>query len=96
MPFLILNVCVGMGTRRGLAELVRAALALGPNDLKLIPVVQAREELAHFPERDDVVAEIEEMLSGFPAEAFPLLRYKLRTVFSTESLGLKTSRRNNS
>jgi len=88
-PFLILNMCVGKGTRRRLAEFVRASLALGPDDIKLIPIVQARNGLGDFPERDEVAAAIEDLLTPFPADAFPLLRYKLRGVFSAESLGLK-------
>jgi len=89
VPFLILNVCVGMDTRRRLAELVKACLAFGANDVKLIPMVQAKDALALFPERDEVLTEIEDLLSRFSADAFPLLRHKLQSVFSPESLGLK-------
>lgn len=88
-PFLILNMCVGKGTRRRLAEFVKASLDLGPDDIKLIPIVQARNGLGDFPEKDEVAGAIEELLTPFPSDAFPLLRYKLRGVFSPESLGLK-------
>ncbi len=88
-PFLILNMCVGTGTRRRLAEFVQASMALGPDDIKLIPIVQARSELGDFPERDEIATAIEQLLAPFPADVFPLLRYKLQAVFSPESLGLK-------
>lgn len=88
-PFLILNMCVGRGTRRRLAEFVRTSLDLGPDDIKLIPVVQARNGLGDFPEKDEVAGAIEDLLAPFPFDAFPLLRYKLQGVFAPESLGLK-------
>ena len=88
-PFVILNVCVGMKTRCQLNELIKTALALGPNDIKLIPIVQDKNELADFSERDKVVAGIEKTLSHFPSDAFPLLRQKLHSLFSPESIGLK-------
>jgi len=88
-PFVIVNMCIGTRNRRRLSEFVKKTLALGPNDVKLITMVQARDKLANFDERDEITTEIDDLLSTLSPGEFPLLRYKLKTVFAAQGLGLK-------
>lgn len=87
--FVIINMCVGKYNRHRMAELVRKSLALNPDDIKLITVVQSRDKLGDFIQRQEVIEEIEDALREFPPNSFPLLRYKLKTVFSPDALGMK-------
>ncbi|MFO1078248.1 MAG: radical SAM protein [Planctomycetota bacterium] len=90
--FLILNTVVEPRHCRDLPRIVRSLLALGADDLKLITSVDDKHLLGGFAGRDAVVAELERLLAGHPAARYPLLRRKVRTVFSAETIGLDTSR----
>ncbi|MCP4349093.1 MAG: radical SAM protein [Desulfobacterales bacterium] len=87
--FVIINMCVGKYNRHRMAEFVRKTLDLNPNDIKLITVVQSRNGLGDFTQKQKVLEEIRDSLSKFPQNSFPLLRYKLKTVFSPDALGVK-------
>ena len=86
--FLIANTVVGMRNRHDLAEIVRFLLSLGPNDIKLITEVQEKHALGDFPAAESVKNEITKMLDDYPPSAFPLLRRKIATVFTPETIGL--------
>ena len=86
--FLIANTVVGRRNRRDLAEIVSFLLSCRPDDIKLITEVQEKDRLSDFPEVSEVVSKIESTLAAYPADAFPLLRRKLGTVFTPEAIGL--------
>jgi MoaA/NifB/PqqE/SkfB family radical SAM enzyme len=88
-PFVIINMCIGNRNRHRLPEFVEKSISLGADDIKLITIVQARNTLGYFPEKQGIVGRVNTMLKEFPPSVFPLLRYKLKTVFSSEGLGLK-------
>jgi molybdenum cofactor biosynthesis enzyme MoaA len=89
MPvFLIINTVVNQRNRRELVEIVRFMLALGPHDIKLITEVQQRDVLGNFAEARAQLQAIDELLGGYAADAFPLLRRKLRTIFASDAIGL--------
>jgi len=90
--FLILNTVVTKANRARLDETVRFLAGLGPDDLKLITEVDVKGELADFPERNRVIAGIEEVLALLPPDRFPLLRMKLSTVFAPTAIGLEQER----
>jgi hypothetical protein len=87
--FVIANTVVSHINRHDTPAIVRFLVDLGVDDIKLITVVDERLTLGGFAEVTEVSAEIERLLDGCPAEAFPLLRRKLRTVFATQSIGLE-------
>lgn len=86
---LVLNAVVGRRNRERLPELVRHLVGLGPDDVKLIQLVQERRTLGDFPGRARVIAEIEDDLRALPPRAFPLLRLKLGTIFEPDAIGLR-------
>jgi MoaA/NifB/PqqE/SkfB family radical SAM enzyme len=88
-PYVIINMCIGNQNRSRLAEFVEKSILLNPNDIKLITIVQERLTLGYFPEKQDIIERVSHILQEFPSTAFPLLRYKLKTVFSSGGLGLK-------
>jgi wyosine [tRNA(Phe)-imidazoG37] synthetase (radical SAM superfamily) len=88
-PFVIINMCIGNQNRHRLPEFIKQSLLLKPDDIKLITIVQERLTLGHFPEKQNIIEDVYRTLEQFPPSAFPLLRYKLKTVFSSEGLGLK-------
>jgi len=88
-PFVIINMCIGKRNRRNLPELVAKSLALNPDDLKLITMVQSRNDQWDFEEQSQILKEIKHILSKYSPQQFPLLRLKLKTLFSAESIGLK-------
>jgi molybdenum cofactor biosynthesis enzyme MoaA len=90
--FLILNTVVELRNRAALPELVSFLLSLHPDDLKLITSVDEKGELGAFAGAGDVIARLERILDGYPAERFPLLRRKIHTVFATEAIGLDSVR----
>ncbi|MEZ6015794.1 MAG: radical SAM protein [Planctomycetota bacterium] len=90
--FLILNTVVEPRRCADLPALVRFLLSLGADDLKLITSVDDKEALGAFEGRAEVVAELERLLATYPLDRFPLLRRKVRTVFSAETIGLETVR----
>ena len=87
--FLITNSVVEEQNRRVLDRLLEFLLDLGPDDLKLITCVDEKDTLADFPERPELEHRIERLLAAYPAEAMPLLRRKIRTVFDGEAIGLE-------
>lgn len=87
--FIIINVSIGYDNRDQLSEIIKQFAALGPNDIKLITLVQAAGDLGDFEERQKRVQEVRGFLDDFDQNRFPLLRYKLRTLFDVEAIGLK-------
>lgn len=90
--FLIVNTVVSPANRRHLPATLRFLLGFAPDDLKLITEVDRREDLGAFPEAPLVRAELEALLADQPKQALPLLRRKLRTVFSPDAVGLDAER----
>lgn len=86
--YFILNAVVAKANRSRVADLVAFLLTLRPDDIKLITSVDEKEELGDFPGAREQLLAIEALLAPYPAEAFPLLRRKLGTVFSPEAIGL--------
>ncbi len=86
---LIANAVVGRANREGVVELVRFLLSLGPDDVKLITEVDARDELADFPALPTVMAGLRALLATYPPHALPLLRRKVGTVFAADAIGLE-------
>jgi molybdenum cofactor biosynthesis enzyme MoaA len=86
--FLIANTVVCDSNREDVHEIVRYLLTLGLDDVKLITVVDSRETLGQFAGASAILGEIEHLLATYPPEALPLLRRKVNTVFSSESIGL--------
>lgn len=89
--FLILNTVVQPQHGDELPGIVRDLLALGADDVKLITSVDDKHELGAFAARAEVVAELERELATHPPERYPLLRRKIRTVFSADTIGLDTA-----
>jgi MoaA/NifB/PqqE/SkfB family radical SAM enzyme len=87
--FLVINTVVNRRNRHRLPELVRFFLRFEPDDLKLITEVDSRGSLGDFPEAAAVRAELEEIGAALPADAFHLLRLKIRTVFAPDAIGLE-------
>jgi MoaA/NifB/PqqE/SkfB family radical SAM enzyme len=88
-PYVIINMCIGNRNRSRLPEFVEKSILLNPDDIKLITIVQERLTLGYFPEKQGIIERVSHILKEFPPSAFPLLRFKLKTVFSSEGLGLK-------
>ncbi len=86
--FLILNTVVERTTRRRVPDLVRQLLALHPDDVKLITSVDEKDDLGAFDEVRGVMAQLAGILAEYPQERFPLLRRKVETVFTSNSIGL--------
>lgn len=86
--FLIVNSVVGRENRARLVELVTFLLSLGVDDLKLITNVDEKDSLGDFPEAARVKEGLDACLATEPANAFPLLRRKLTTVFAPDAIGL--------
>lgn len=86
--FLIVNSVVGRENRARLVELVTFLLSLGVDDLKLITNVDEKDSLGDFPEAARVKEGLDALLAKAPANAFPLLRRKLTTVFAPDAIGL--------
>ena len=91
--FIIINACVGRRNRHILPTLVERFADLRPNDIKLITQVQDAESLGDFETRQAMTARVEELLAPLGEEAFPLLRYKLKTLFDKEAIGLRDADR---
>jgi len=86
--FLIVNTVISAANRVQVPELVAFLLSHGPDDLKLITDVDARDVLGTFPEASDVAARLTAVLAPLPAESL-LLRRKLKTVFAHDAIGLE-------
>ena len=86
---LLANTVVGNANRADLAGIVKYLLSLGPDDVKLITDVDARDGLPDFPEYGAVMAELRGLVASLPAGRYPLLRRKLNTVFAKDSIGLE-------
>ena len=86
---IIINSCVDHENRAHLAKHVKFLIALNPDDIKLIPVSYESPTLGEFQERLNIMQEIENELCQFPDSKFPLLRYKIKTVFSQETWGYR-------
>jgi pyruvate-formate lyase-activating enzyme len=87
---LIANTVVAVDNRERLADIVRLLMSTGVDDIKLITEVDSKGFLGGFDGRASVVAELRSILAAQPPAAFPLLRRKLVSVFSTASIGLET------
>jgi MoaA/NifB/PqqE/SkfB family radical SAM enzyme len=87
--FVIANTVVEASNRVNVPSIVRFLLSLGVDDIKLITSVDARDCLADFPEAASVLREMRALLRDHPDKALPLLRRKIETVFSPESIGLE-------
>lgn len=85
---LLVNTVVGTANRAELAGIVKFLLSLGPDDVKLITDVDARDGLPDFPEYGAVMRELRALIDSLPAARHPLLRRKLKTVFAKDSIGL--------
>ena len=90
--FLILNTVVERRNRERLPALLHTLLALHPDDVKLITSVDEKHDLGAFAGAEAVLAALAALLLAYPAERFPLLRRKLRTVFADDAIGLATAR----
>lgn len=88
---LLVNTVATAVNRAGLARIVRFLLSLGPDDVKLITDVDARDALPDFDARDEVLAELRSLLG--PGDERPLLRRKLETVFARDAIGLEPTHR---
>lgn len=88
----LVNTVVTPANRRDLPTTLRFFLGFALDDLKLITDVDRRGDLGAFPEAPRVRAELDGLLAGLPPRAFPLLRRKLRTVFSSDAVGLDRQR----
>ena len=86
---LIVNTVVGNANRAELAGIVKFLLSLGPDDVKLITDVDARDRLPDFPEYSAVMSELGALIAALPPDRAPLLRRKLQTVFARDSIGLE-------
>lgn len=87
--FLIVNTVVGLANRAQLADLVALFLSLGVDDLKLITDVDAKTSLGAFEQASEVTQKLHAALARYPANAFPLLRRKIETVFAPDAIGLE-------
>ena len=90
--FLIANTVVNEMNRTHVVDIVRFLIDRGVDDIKLITVVDRKDSLGDFPGAVDLLRKIEAMLQQYPADAFPLLRRKLQTVFSSQAIGLDVVR----
>ena len=88
---LVLNAVIGLENRRRLPELVSFLLGFEPSDVKLITEVDRRDELGAFDEAPAILETLRAMLDGYPADALPLLRRKIETVFSPDSIGIRSA-----
>ncbi|HYF48427.1 MAG TPA: hypothetical protein VEJ63_03425, partial [Planctomycetota bacterium] len=86
--FLIINTVVSRDNRADLPRILAYLLSLGPDDIKLITDVDAKETLADFPESENVRAQLAALMASQPSDRYPLLRLKLQTVFSPQAIGL--------
>lgn len=84
--FLILNTVIGAANHDRMPEILAFLLGLGPDDVKLILEVEHARDLDAAA--DPLRRRLEEVLARFPGDRFPLLRLKLRTVFSDLPIGL--------
>jgi MoaA/NifB/PqqE/SkfB family radical SAM enzyme len=87
--FLIVNTVVSGINRTDLPAIVRFLIDLGVDDIKLIASVEETKTLGRGADTGEIVSAIEALLAPLPADAFPLLRRKLRTVFSPHAVGLQ-------
>jgi MoaA/NifB/PqqE/SkfB family radical SAM enzyme len=87
--FVIANTVLSESNRHDLAAIVRFLIECGVDDVKLITAVDEKHILGDFEGAGAARAEIERLLHGFPAGAFPLLRRKLQTVFDPAAIGLE-------
>jgi molybdenum cofactor biosynthesis enzyme MoaA len=83
------NTVVGLSNRAALGGIVRFLLEQGADDVKLITDVDLKGQLADFDQLPAVRAELEAVLAASPAEALPLLRRKVATVFAPDAIGLE-------
>lgn len=86
---LLVNTVVGNTNRADLAGIVKFLVSLGPDDVKLITDVDARDELADFAQHRQVMRELRALVESLPPSRYPLLRRKLGTVFAKDSIGLE-------
>jgi MoaA/NifB/PqqE/SkfB family radical SAM enzyme len=86
--FVIVNTVISERNRMDADNIVDFLLSLGIDDMKLITVVQRKEDLGNFPEAERVVDGVRRALARYPEASLPLLRRKLQTVFSPDAIGL--------
>lgn len=86
--FLIINSVISTRNRDRVVEIVRFLLDLAPDDIKLITEVDSRGALNDAGDERRIAA-LEALLADYPAHAYPLLRRKIRTVFSRDAIGLE-------
>ncbi len=86
---IIINMCVSRDNREELVDLVKASVALNPDDVKLIPLSQESKEIGDFAARRRIIQELEAFLGEMPDHRLPLLRRKLNTVFARHTWGFE-------
>ena len=86
--FVIANTVVSGVNRADLPAIVRFLIDLGVDDIKLIASVEETATLGRGPDAGEILSAIEALLAPLPPGACPLLRRKLRTVFSPHAVGL--------
>ena len=89
--FLIINSVISTANRDRVVDIVKFLLSLEPDDIKLITEVESRGALNHGDDGDDTrrIAALDALLADYPAHMYPLLRRKIRTVFSRDAIGLE-------
>ena len=91
---LIINAVIGVANRHQLDQLVSFFISLAPDDIKLITEVDQRDHLGSFQAAHEKLSAVETLLSTYEQSCFPLLRRKLKTVFSVTSVGLESIQKN--
>lgn len=86
--YIILNTCVGVQNLRTLPGNLRKLLLLKPDDIKLIGISYERKILKQQNQSLEVIHEIEDNLNK-TGKNFPLLRKKLKIIFSQDTYGLE-------
>ncbi len=87
--YLIFNVCVSRNDFLNLPETIRKILWLGSDDIKLIGISHDREEINNYKGILQLVHKIEKNIESHPERPYPLLRKKLKTIFSQDTYGIE-------
>lgn len=87
--YLILNVCVSRNDFLNLPETIRKIIRLKSDDIKLIGISHDREIITSYKAVLDIVYKIEKEIEAHPYRLYPLLRKKLKTIFSQDTYGIE-------